>query len=307
MSPVVSVNMPVRNAERYLPAAIESILGQTLGDLELIAIDDGSTDGSWKILQHYAQRDPRVVTWTRENRGIYTTRNEALSRSRGDFIAVMDSDDIALPERLEKQVEYLRAHPDCVALGARVLMIDPEGEPLCEWFFCETHQEIEDAHMQGRSGAIPNPVCTMRRSAMMAVGGYRQSFNVSEDYDLFLRLAEAGGQLANLPLILGKYRQHLSSVSYTTNEKQRKAAETALRDARRRRGLPAVETTACPEEMHVDGPARFPELDIHRKWAWWALGAGHVSTARKHALSVVRRAPLSAESWRVLACALRGY
>ena len=303
MNPVVSVNMPVHNAERYLPEAIESVLGQTLREFELVAIDDGSTDGSWDILQRYARQDPRIVARSRDNRGIYTTRNEALGRSGGEFVAVMDADVVAMPDRLERQVKYLRAHPECAAVGARVMMIDPDGAPLCEWFFCETHEEIEAAHLAGQSGALPNPVCTLRRASVMAVGGYRDSFNVSEDYDLLLRLAEAGGRLANLPLILGQYRQHLRSISYTNNQRQKQAARTALREARVRRGLPPLDEADKEQDM----PAACNELEIRRKWAWWALGAGHLSTARKHALSALRGAPLSVESWRVLACALRGH
>ena len=264
MIPVVSVNMPVYNAERYLPAAVESILGQTFTNFELIAIDDGSTDGSWDLLQKYSRQDSRMVVRTRPNLGIVKTRNEALGLSRGEFVAVLDADDLAMPERLERQVAYLRSHPECVAVGGRVMMIDPDGEPLCEWFFCDTHEEIERAHLSGRGGAMPHIVSTFRRSALLSIGGYRESFPVSHDYDLFLRIAEGGGRLTNLPLLLGKYRQHLQSVSYARHEQQKVAARTALREAQTRRGLRPEPTVATENGLG------FRMLPTHRKWAWWA-------------------------------------
>ena len=230
MSPVISVNMPVYNCERYLPEAIDSILGQTFSNLELVAINDGSNDRSWEILQEYAARDCRMVIRTRPNQGIVATRNEALQLSRGEFIAILDSDDVALPDRLERQVAYLQAHRECIAVGGRALMIDPDGDPLCEWSCCSTLEEIRRTHLEGRSG-LAHSTCTMRREEVLAAGGYRTSFDTSEDYDLLLRLEELG-ELVNLPIVVSKYRQHLQSATHVRNGVQRQAAQVALREAR---------------------------------------------------------------------------
>ena len=100
MPPTISVQMTVYNTARYLPEAVESILNQTLSDFELIIIDDGSTDGSGELLERYAAQDRRIRLVRRENRGIGASRNEALSLATGEFLAVMDSDDVALPGTL---------------------------------------------------------------------------------------------------------------------------------------------------------------------------------------------------------------
>ena len=131
-SPSVSVCMPVYNTERYVAEAVESILAQTLGDFEFVIIDDGSTDGSRAILEPYAKQDDRIRLISRPNTGIIGARNEALGLAKGELIAVMDSDDVALPERFEVQVAYLREHPEVVCLGSKVQCIDEAGRFLYE-------------------------------------------------------------------------------------------------------------------------------------------------------------------------------
>src|SRR6478609_1964644 len=110
MSPVVSVLMPVYNAQRYLTAAVESIRGQTFRDFEFIIVDDGSTDRSGEILRKFAAEDPRIKLISRPNTGYVVALNEALSCARGEFVARMDADDISLPARFERQVAHLREH-----------------------------------------------------------------------------------------------------------------------------------------------------------------------------------------------------
>src|SRR5213082_3006291 len=127
MSPVVSVLMPVYNAQRYLPAAVESILGQTFRDFEFIIIDDGSTDRSGEILRKFAAEDPRIKLISRPNTGYVVALNEALSCASGEFVARMDADDISLPTRFERQVAYLREHTDCVLVGTNVITMDSDG------------------------------------------------------------------------------------------------------------------------------------------------------------------------------------
>ncbi len=298
---LVSVTMPVYNAERYVAEAIESILGQTFGDFELIIINDGSTDDSKAVLDGLVMRDPRIRLTSRPNRGISATRNELLSLARGEFVAVLDADDIAMPDRLERQVQFLQTHPECVAVGSRALVIDPDGDSLCEWFPEQSHEEIDALNLSGmRGSAICHSSVMIRKDSILEVGGYREQYSTAEDLDLWLRLAERG-RLANLPEALVKYRTHVGSVCHTQNHRQQEAARAAIEDARRHRGLddvPAVRPQAT-------APANFDQ--IRRKWAWWALMAGHVASARKHALAHFARHPLSLDSWRLLYCSLRGH
>jgi glycosyltransferase involved in cell wall biosynthesis len=298
--PRVSVHMPVYNAMPYLAEAVESILAQTYGDFEFIIIDDGSTDGSGEQLAAYAARDERIRLTRRENWGITKTRNQALGQAVGEFFAVMDADDVALPDRLARQVAYFDAHPECVALGCRVLLIDADGAPIREMSEMTSHAEIDAEHLAGRGGAITHPAAMMRRDALVGVGGYREAFQTAEDLDVFLRLAECG-KLANLPEVLLHYRQHAGSTCHTRQARVRADNRAVVNEARTRRGLAILENPTQVDANGAPDPASH-----HRKWAWWALEAGYPATARKHAWAALRRSPWAARSWRALVCALRG-
>ena len=154
--------------------------------------------------------------------------------------------------------------------------------------------------MMGKGGAITHPASMIRRDAIVALSGYREDLAPAEDYDLFLRLAEQG-RLANLPDMLLQYRQHLTSFGYTQRKRQQQAAQIALKEAHNRRGL----EMRCNVEGPVVGDRREP--DHHLKWAWWALQAGNVATARKHAFTALRKSPLSGRSWKTMLCAVRGF
>ncbi len=305
-SPLISVCMPVYNAERYAVAAIESILGQTLGDFEFLILDDGSTDSSLEILRRYAGLDPRIRVTSRPNRGVAASLNELVDQSRGEFLARMDADDIAVPERFARQVEYLRARPECVLVGSRVRIIDPDGDPLCEWCTEQEHEALDAHFLRGERGmGICHPSVMMRRDAVLAIGKYRAFAN--EDTDLWLRLSEYG-RIANMPEVLLDYRVHAGNVTNTMTylAKVNRAFEDMIRDARRRRNLP--EAANPPGGASPPMPARpwASPVSDREIWAWWALGAGHVKTARKHARRVLAREPLSTRSWKLLYCALRG-
>jgi glycosyltransferase involved in cell wall biosynthesis len=300
--PILSVLMPVYNAERYVAEAVDSILAQTFHDFEFLIINDGSTDGSGAILSRYAERDPRIRLVSRPNIGIVGTLNQLVEMARGEFLGRMDADDIALPDRFKLQVDYLRAHPECLAVGSRVLAVDAEGDPLCEWSCEQTHEEItaELLSTRGHNGII-HPAVMMRREAVLAVGKYREFF--VEDKDLFLRLGEHG-LLANLPQVLLHYRQNPSSVCNASGNHRASLDQSVHRvvlEAYERRGLDINQV-----RKPTSGPPRTP-AETHRVFGWWALMAGHVRTARKHARARFCRAPLSIDSWRLLYCAMRGY
>jgi len=306
--PLISVCMPVHNAERYVAEAVESILGQTLGDFEFLILDDGSTDGSLGILRRYAGRDPRIRLTSRPNKGLVASLNELIDQSRGEFLARMDADDVALPERFTRQVEYLRAHPECVLVGCRVRLIDPEGDPLSEWCTQQDHEAIEAHYLRGeRSAAIAHPSFMMRRDAVLAIGRYRP-LEVIEDIDLIVRLAEYG-RIANMPEVLLQYRIHSGNMSKTRSfqDKIDQTYREVLRDARRRRNLPEAEEPPGGPAPPARPRIAAPPTEEWEMWAWWALGSGYVKTARKHARRVLARAPFSLRSWRLMYCVLRGH
>jgi glycosyltransferase involved in cell wall biosynthesis len=299
MTPAVSVVIPVYNGERYLASAMDSILAQSFGDFEIILVDDGSTDRTMEIVHLYRKKAAgrlRTVI-TRPNKGIVVSLNEGVDECRGEFIARMDADDISRPERFMLQVQYLSENPECVLVGSRVLLIDPEGAPIREWVSELTHDEIDSAHLN-RQWPVVHPSVMMRRQPLQQLGGYRQQYETLEDLDLFLRLAEVG-RLANLPQVLLDYRQHFSSICHTRSGQQSAIRDAILRETCQRRGLPPLSAVAPPPER--------AQVDCHRLWGWWALNAGHVDTARKHARATLSRAPLSLESWRLAYCAVRGH
>ncbi len=296
----VSVLMPVYNAGPYLPEAVESILGQTFGDFVLYLLNDGSTDGSLEVLRRYEAADARVRVISRENRGLIATLNEGIAVTETEYIARMDSDDVALPERFAEQVAYLDAHPECVAVGSFVELIDSEGMVLRTIEYPRTHAEVlESQRARINSSVIAHPTAMLRTSAVNQVRGYSRDFPDAEDIDFFLRLGEAG-ELANIPKVLLKYRQHVQSIGYSKRRQQWLSSHAAAKAAIARRGYNEsdypIEETFQAQSVG----------DMLHKWVWWSIQGGHVATARKHAWRLARTEPGRARSWRALYCALRG-
>ncbi|MCP4618197.1 MAG: glycosyltransferase [Bradyrhizobium sp.] len=302
-APAISVLLPVYNAAPYLRAALESILSQTFSDFELLALNDGSTDASLSILQQAAATDQRLRVISRENKGLVETLNELVGLSRGQLLARMDADDISRPERFERQVAYLNEHPECVAVGTRCLLIDPEGLPIMRSVNDLQHEDIERAMLSGWGAirGICHPTLMMRRDAVMTAGGYSAEYTHAEDIDLFLRLGEQG-RLANIADILLEYRQHFGSVGYSQSQRQMHATIKAVEAAMHRRGM-----EIDSKDIAVSIWQPMSRAAVHCKWAWWALYSGFRNTARKHALRGFLSEPHKLDSIKVLACAIRGY
>jgi glycosyltransferase involved in cell wall biosynthesis len=297
--PAISVILACYNTERYLRAAVQSILTQTFTDFELLLLDDGSTDSSTKICNQLAANDSRIKLISRPNKGLTKTLNEGLSLATAPLIARMDADDISLPTRFAKQVEYLTAHPDCVCLGTRVTLIDPYDSPINTTDHKLTHAEIDADILKGIGWSIVHPAAMMRTDAVRRVGGYREQFKTSQDLDLWLRLAEIG-QLANLPDPLVQYRQHFESVAFNKADEQWRVKTEIVSDAYTRRGLKP------PTEWPFSRRVPLSLVDQLKRWSWAALKSGNPKVARKHAMQVMKKQPFSLDSWRVMYCALRG-
>lgn len=214
--PLVSVVMPVYNAERHLSAAVESILSQTLTDFELIAVDDGATDSSGAILEGFRQRDRRVrVHHQPRNMGVAVARTTGCQLANGEFIAQMDSDDISLPRRLECQVEFFRTNPNIEGCGTWIEYIDREGQKTGRvWRPPADASGMRWAVLFGMP--VAHPTWMMQRTLAERLDYYR-NINV-EDYDLVMRASRIA-DLGNVPEILLRYRfwsQSKSSVNART-------------------------------------------------------------------------------------------
>ena len=268
---LVTVLLAVHNGQQYLRLAVQSILSQTFTDFEFLIIDDGSADDSVQILAEFAEADSRIRLVSQENIGLTRTLNHGISLAQGEFLARMDADDIALPERLEKQVAYLRENRSCVMVGSRVMLIDPEGDPIRETCDELAHEEIDQALM-AHGWPLVHPAVMIRTQARRETGGYDELYRTNQDHDLFLRLAEHG-RVANLSEVLLQYRQHPASISAINKINNIDPLGRIVKAAHDRRG------TKVPAKEISPVKVSFSEVDHHFNWGWAALAAGNISTA----------------------------
>lgn len=204
--PLVSVLMAAYNASDYIDLAIESILTQSYPYFELIILDDGSTDDSFKRAQFWAASDKRVRSLRNEkNRGVVYTRNQLFheSSTRTKYFAIMDSDDISLPERLAHQVEFLEANPEYGLVGGHNLIIDNEGNTIGERRYPLLHEDI--LRVLTRFSPFSQPTVMFRKCVIETVGEYNALFPGCEDYDLWMRIS-LNYRVENLNEITLKYR-----------------------------------------------------------------------------------------------------
>jgi glycosyltransferase involved in cell wall biosynthesis len=297
-APTVSVLMAVYNTERYLAQAVESILGQTFTDFELVIIDDGSTDRSLKILERYAARDDRIRLISRENRGIPKTRNELLKNARGKFIAVMDSDDVAMSDRIARQVEFLSQHPDVLCVGGAYDWIDEAGRVLINRIEPIDNNEIQQRLLQGVT-CIHHPTAVMYRLPVLQVNGYDESLPQAEDLDLFLKLGEIGN-LANLSETVLQYRQHNRSISKVKQFQVIALLTQVCQRARQRRGIEGQLLEIQPW-LPYDRPSR---QQYFLRYGWWFFNTRQRWAAIIYGWRAILALPHKLDGWKLLLCAL---
>lgn len=208
--PVISVLLPVWNGEQYIRTSIQSALSQTFQDFELIILDDGSTDRTKEIVSQEFP-DPRIVLKRLPHQGIVAALNEGLRASRGQFIARMDVDDISLPQRLEKQINYLENHPRCGIVGTTYYVMNATGHYTSIY---PSLLDPADVHLQL---LYRNPLghgTVMIRGSVLRENGltYRAQATHYEDFDLWLRCSRVT-EIANLAEPLYVWMDHPSSVS----------------------------------------------------------------------------------------------
>lgn len=210
-APLVSVMMIVNNGERFLIEALDSVFYQTFRDFEVIVVDDGSTDDTPKILSAYSSREPKLTVVTNQDKsGIPKSRNIACRQSRGKYLAVLDADDVSLPDRLKRQVLFLENNSDIAAVGSAGNLIDedsaiqakiavPSVPAHVKWFLNFDNAFIHSSVM-------------VRRDTAASYGFYSEDLPLAEDYDLFARMS-LQCKLANLPEILVHYRTYGQNIT----------------------------------------------------------------------------------------------
>ncbi|HEX8910957.1 MAG TPA: glycosyltransferase [Humisphaera sp.] len=271
---MVSVILPVFNAESYLAEAVDSVLSQSLRDFELIAVDDGSGDGSGRLLDEFARRDGRVRVIHQRNLGLGWAPNRAAAEARGKYLARMDADDVAVPDRLERQAAYLDANPEVVVVGGAIELFGC-GTPVVR-HYPETDAEIRS--MIDRVVPFGGPAVMMRTAAFRRVGGYRPAFNVAEDYDLWFRMSEQG-QLANLPEVVLRSRRHLRQS--TRNHRNVIVCAMAARISARHRREYGVDPLGTAHRVTAEllYPLGLSERDVQ-----WGTVQGHLDQAYEQAM-----------------------
>jgi glycosyltransferase involved in cell wall biosynthesis len=254
--PKVSVLMPMFNSEKYISAAIESILKQTFKDFELIILNDGSTDGSKKIVESYSDNRIRLIENT-HNLGLARTRNILISEAKGEFMAWLDSDDIALPQRLEIQVDFLEKNLRHAMVASWARIIDSNNLPTGKFVKSYIPNTNLSALLLFVNYIVQSSV--MLRRNLLPDEHYNLDFPPTEDYELWVRIARKH-PIAILKDILVDYRFHDSSISITQNSRAKLTVKLNHQQQLQQLGMnPTLE-----------------EIDLH-----YALGFGNGKTTDK--------------------------
>jgi glycosyltransferase involved in cell wall biosynthesis len=300
--PVVSVLMGVKDAPDDVERAVRSILDQTFSELELIVVDDGSEDATPEVLG--AIGDARLVVLRNEtNLGLTRSLNRALGVARGEFVARQDADDRSLPQRLERQLAHMRAHPQVGICGAWTRLVDQRGQVVGHGRNPVTPAEVAEGMRQDNK--IFHGTLFARRAVMEALGGYREAFRYSQDYDLLLRALDVT-QLANVPEELYEFRVHGGSLSSTKTDTQFRLRVLArdLAAQRRERGSDDLDDGVPVDEL----VARIG-LDTYEYWANRALQTrlmGDLRGYRTALRRMIRKRPASLSPYAQLALSVGG-
>jgi glycosyltransferase involved in cell wall biosynthesis len=290
--PRISVVMAVYNGEKHLRAAIDGILAQTEQDLELILVDDGSSDSTPAILAEYAAKDPRIRVLTNETNRGPACRNRGVDIARAALVAIQDADDLSSPDRLERQAAFLDAHPEVALVGTACKHVTEDGEELAV-----NHVPTTDGALRGELlERTPFPPASMmvRREVFLELGGYRAGLPSGEDADFLLRLTDRH-KLAALdePLYVCRLWPHQTYFRYTDTRSDYHRLVRRFAAERRATGSDGYD-----RYMEEGGPGALSgkkgdaTWTYHRHVAALKLASGDLRGAFRHVAAAARRAPL---------------
>lgn len=259
LTPLVSVLLSTRDGSRYLEEALASLAAQTYPELEIVAVDDGSSDSTPEILARFAALHPRTRLLRTEGVGLAAALHRAAGEATGAFFARQDDDDRSNPERIERQIRFFHVHPEIGVAGTAATRIDEQGRPIGPYAVPLTRSEI-DASLRRGTPFVHGSVM-MRREAYEASGGYRAAFQAAQDVDLWLRIPPGIG-FANLPESLYEWREHPGGVFARARDRQLFFAAVArsFAEERRAKGVDSIGLLAAAESPE-DFFARYPLAD----------------------------------------------
>ncbi len=230
---VVSVVIPVKNGEKFLEEALGSILNQTLRDIEVIVINDHSTDGTAEVCKKLALSDNRLKVFEAQGHGIVDALNQGVAVASSKYIARMDGDDISEFNRLEYQYNFLESHPEISILGtditifgwSKLLGFDKDAEETIT-FENESDRIIANLESASKFFVLAHPSVMMIREHIVSLGGYRKVLPLVEDLDLWMRASLAGKRISNINKPLLRYRE--SGFNLTSNNREQRYLNTAV-------------------------------------------------------------------------------
>ena len=243
--------MPVHNLAPFLQESVASMLSQDYTNIEFIFINDGSTDRSAEVLAGF--RDSRIRLYDNEgNKGLVYSLNRGLELAKGEYIARMDGDDLSLPGRISRQVDYLEAHPEAGIVATRVELMDEQGLPIGDWEDDARNVTAKDIRsFLPLNNCIAHP-SVMGRAVILKKYGYRPAQSQAEDYDLWLRMASDGVEIHKIGEVLVRHR--IVRDSYTRRRQQnvfRKLARTKRRFAFRAISEGRINGFVCRTLLHA--------------------------------------------------------
>ena len=262
MTPAISVIMPVHNGAEWLAEAIASIHAQDFADFEFLIVDDGSDDGTAAMLSGFAADEGRIRVLRQAPQGIVAALNTGIAAARAPFLARLDADDRARPDRLGKQFVFMLVHPEIGLVGTYAEVIDAAGHIVGG--LAPPTEPARLSRALSRTNPFVHSSVMMRTALVRRLGGYRAAFRAAEDYDLWLRMAEAGG-IANLAEDLTQYRRHESNLSRRDAVRQAFSVRLAQRSAAGRKsgaGDPADALTAPPDWWAKEAETSFFGDDV---------------------------------------------
>lgn len=210
----VTVLMPAFNAGHYIAEAIESVLSQTYSDFELIIINDGSTDNTQSVIENYAQKDKRIQIISHPNIGMGASLNEGLNLANNEWIIRMDADDVMMPNRIERQLNFVNQHPDLAVSASLVYYINEKGKVIGKNSSELKNPQYFQSYLKSNELiGFHHPGVIMRKDVVMSVYGYRPQFWPADDIDLWNRIAERGDLVLLQQEYLLKYRIHDTAIS----------------------------------------------------------------------------------------------